>query len=42
MAAFGNKFSSFVKVACFVGFNNVEFFSKAEVTSFGNIVVGAC
>ena len=42
MAAFGNYFSSFVKVACFVGFNDVKFFSYAKVASFGNVVVGAC
>ena len=42
MAAFENQFSSFVGVACFVGFNDVEFFSYAKIASFGNVVVGTC
>ena len=42
MEAFGNEFSSFVEITCFVGFNNVELFSWAKVASFANIVVGDC
>ena len=42
VAAFRNKFRSFVEEVGVVGFDDVKFFCKAEVASFGFVIVGAC